>query len=587
MKKTIGILLALILALTMLPSAAFAEGEITGFDGLKAAAGTAGEYTLGADIAVSETLEISADVTINGGGKTLTYAEGFTGSVFKVNNGGKLTLKNVVIDGGYTDWSVNTDNNTITFVAGSGTPKSAAPVTNANGIVVLSGITITNLVRDMSNKEINSALLETKYSGSATLTDIRMENCYGGGGLLVSAEQGANVTINGNSEVSNSSAIKNGAFIRCVGGIQITIDGLKVHDNNFSNNGLVMAGHGKNTVKFENSEFKNNTHYGNSLGGIFYAFTQDYNSSNNNTVSITNTAITDNQTQGNGSGSLVISTTSKTNLTIEKGCNISGNGGSIFVSEDGILTIDKGATIEEDVRISKRGQLINNGTINGSAIVGHYDNWDNPCPGSAYVTNNGTITGGLTIRAKWTSPGSTSSGNVKGTTTFTTTTDENTGKTSNLTITGGYYGNSIEEITPYLADGLRAIPSDNPEYICMVVPASMVRVSFDVNGGDALVPSFTYTDGQGVLSQFPAATRANYRFNGWYTAPMGGTRIVEGSIFTADTTVFAQWTYIGSGSSGDDYPIFTTPAPAPAPIGLPTTGDMTIFEMILSWLGLL
>lgn len=568
MKKTIGILLALILALTMLPSAAFAEGEITDFDGLKAAAGTAGEYTLGADIAVSETLEISADVTINGGGKTLTYGKGFTGSVFKVNNGGKLTLKNVVIDGGYTDWGVNTDNNTITFVAGSGIIKTDATIYNNKGTVTLEGITIKNLVRPDEGNGANQATgLLRNESGTATMTNIIMDNCFGGHGLLLRSNGGMTSVIG--ATVTNSVAIKNGALIYVAGNSNVTIDSLNFSNSKFRDNGLITIYYG-GTISIKNSTFSNNTVYGSSAngwGGIIYTHDNVPHS-----ITLEQTNITYNSVKETSSGSIVGNGVGEIKI---KNSTISVNGGAIYVFANDTMTVD-GGTIENNVRISENGHLINNSTIDGSVLVAHYKGWTDQCTGSAYVTNTGTITGDLTINTK--SEDSTSSGNVKGHITVTN------GK---LTITGGYYGDSIEAITPYLADGLRAVPSDNPEYTCMVVPAGVVRVSFDVNGGDALVPSFTYTDGQGVLSQFPAATRANYRFNGWYTAPMGGTRIVEGSIFTADTTVFAQWTYIESGSSGDDYPIFTTPAPAPAPIGLPTTGDMTIFEMILSWLGLL
>ena len=46
--------------------------------------------------------------------------------------------------------------------------------------------------------------------------------------------------------------------------------------------------------------------------------------------------------------------------------------------------------------------------------------------------------------------------------------------------------------------------------------------------------------------------QGKYRFKGWYTAKTGGTEVTEETIFTADTTVYAHWTYTGGdGSSGD------------------------------------
>lgn len=561
MKKTIGILLALILALTMLPSAAFAEGEITDFAGLKAAAGTAGEYTLGADIAVSETLEISADVTINGGGKTLTYGEGFTGSVFKVNNGGKLTLKNVVIDGGNAwEWRLDDnisseENNATRYDDSISRPEAgkilAVPTFNiSSGTLSLENSTIRNAVYNVESASYNNDCgIIYAEGGKITLSGVNISKIAG----TIVKSSGTAVELKGSSTISDCYGCGN------KGGLFIISGG---------------------TIDMENTSIKNNKTWVRS-GEVFGIV--------NNAVFTMNSGEIDSNVCRHGG-----SNTSGSMICVESGGKFIMNGGSITnnvgfragaissrwtVGNHGVdngIHLNGGIISGNTTKLSDwkeasvfvRGTLNINSNMTVSGIV--------VSDSDSKLNNLGTIIGDLIINNA--SAAATSSGNVKGHITVTNGT---------LTITGGYYGDSIEAITPYLADGLRAVPSDDPEYTCMVVPAGAVRVSFDVNGGDALVPSFTYTDGQGVLSQLPAATRANYRFNGWYTAPMGGTRIIEGSIFTADTTVFAQWTYIESGSSGDDYPIFTTPAPAPAPVGLPTTGDMTIFEMILSWLGLL
>ena len=71
-------------------------------------------------------------------------------------------------------------------------------------------------------------------------------------------------------------------------------------------------------------------------------------------------------------------------------------------------------------------------------------------------------------------------------------------------------------------------------------------ITFNVNGGSGTIPPQT-TSGQ-KLSSLPTATRSgSYSFDGWYTS--GGTQITTAYVFSANTTVYAHWTYTG-GSVG-------------------------------------
>ena len=81
-------------------------------------------------------------------------------------------------------------------------------------------------------------------------------------------------------------------------------------------------------------------------------------------------------------------------------------------------------------------------------------------------------------------------------------------------------------------------------------------ISFDVNGGNGTIASQT-TSGH-KLTSLPSATRSgSYSFAGWFTAASGGTEITPSYEFTADTTVYAHWTYTGSSGTGGG----TTPKP--------------------------
>ncbi|MDR2671531.1 MAG: S-layer homology domain-containing protein [Oscillospiraceae bacterium] len=75
-------------------------------------------------------------------------------------------------------------------------------------------------------------------------------------------------------------------------------------------------------------------------------------------------------------------------------------------------------------------------------------------------------------------------------------------------------------------------------------------VTFDPNGGTVPTPAApTGTDG--TLASLPTPSRDNYQFDGWFTDKSGGTKIETDTVFTADATVYAHWTYKGNPGSGN------------------------------------
>ena len=74
-------------------------------------------------------------------------------------------------------------------------------------------------------------------------------------------------------------------------------------------------------------------------------------------------------------------------------------------------------------------------------------------------------------------------------------------------------------------------------------PAEFI-VTFDGNGGTPSVGSMTTTNRK--LTSLPSASRSgSYSFDGWYTEKSGGTKITTDTVFSANTTVYAHWAYIG------------------------------------------
>jgi len=72
--------------------------------------------------------------------------------------------------------------------------------------------------------------------------------------------------------------------------------------------------------------------------------------------------------------------------------------------------------------------------------------------------------------------------------------------------------------------------------------AGIVTVTFNPNGGTVTPTTATVNAGE-KLASLPTPTRSGYTFNGWYTAATGGTAVTAaGSVFSADATIYAQWT---------------------------------------------
>ena len=97
-------------------------------------------------------------------------------------------------------------------------------------------------------------------------------------------------------------------------------------------------------------------------------------------------------------------------------------------------------------------------------------------------------------------------------------------------------------------------------------------VTFDGNGGTPSVGSMITTDGK--LAPLPdASRRGSYSFDGWYTEKSGGTEVTTATVFSANTTVYAHWTYTGNG-----YNYYTIKATAGAGGSISPYGNVSVRE---------
>ena len=86
--------------------------------------------------------------------------------------------------------------------------------------------------------------------------------------------------------------------------------------------------------------------------------------------------------------------------------------------------------------------------------------------------------------------------------------------------------------------------------------AAVYTISYNANGGSGAPSSQTKDGGIDLTLSSTVPTRTGYAFAGWNTKADGsGTNYASGAAFTgnANATLYAQWTFQGSGTAGDPY----------------------------------
>lgn len=126
---------------------------------------------------------------------------------------------------------------------------------------------------------------------------------------------------------------------------------------------------------------------------------------------------------------------------------------------------------------------------------------------------------------------------------------------ASLSISAGTYDAKPDDNS--IAAGYKVKDLGNGIY--KVIDADIHTITFDANGGSCDTATAD-TNGDGVLTALPTATRNGYTFDGWFTAADGGEQVKEDHVFSADTTLYAHWTKISSGGGST-----VTPAPTPEP----------------------
>ncbi len=314
------------------------------------------------DIEITENIPITdKEITIKSSGEekyTIIRAESFTNSdMFYVNtNAGKLTLDNIIIDGG-AKWTGDKDpvldrgttNNgvstgtTIISIANSAEFNLNAGATLQNGAITSNGgaIYIETGTANVYGKIINNhagltgGAIRIQSSGTANIYDgalISGNSAEGEGGVLYSNNVNAVINIHGGNFINNKA--NDGSVVYNKG--TTNIDGAKISGNTATRNGTIYINSG--TVNLNGGTITGNTA---TNGGAVYV--------NNGTLNLG---------EANNDYALTISG------------NTATNGDSIYYGGTGTININAKLKLDGEIYLHTNGMKINQKCdLSGSAPI--------------------------------------------------------------------------------------------------------------------------------------------------------------------------------------------------------------------------
>lgn len=96
-------------------------------------------------------------------------------------------------------------------------------------------------------------------------------------------------------------------------------------------------------------------------------------------------------------------------------------------------------------------------------------------------------------------------------------------------------------LTPSAMDGYALHSDADNDDKCDTCEATIgYTITFNANGG-ACTTASARTDLDGKIATLPEASRDGYTFRGWFTAASGGEQVTLDKVYSADTTLYAQW----------------------------------------------
>jgi hypothetical protein len=335
-------------------------------------------FTCSGTITLTATKVVGANTIIDGAGQAVTISGGGAVSIFRVNPGVALTLRNLTIADGLNVGPVSqggaifNDAGTVTLNNSILTGHQAAfggAIYNQGGTVTILSSTLTG---NLSVLNLGGAIFS---SGNLTVTNSTISNNTGHGIY----NYGGTVTVT-NSTLSGNTSGSGAAINNALNGTT-TISGSTISGNTALAGGGIDNNDIGGTLTVTNSSFVGNVANGalGSGGAIVINF---------GTVVIVNSTFANNQASYVGGGVYNAASVTITNSTFVG--NQAANGGGGFWNALGTGTIRN--TI---IANSPTGAncFVGGGTVNGT--MNNLDD-DGSCPGFTQVTPAGLNLGGLT-----------------------------------------------------------------------------------------------------------------------------------------------------------------------------------------------
>jgi len=203
-------------------------------------------------------VEIDSDIEIDGGGCTLTRAEGYTGNMFTVKPGCKLEMNAVVVDGGAVWADTANGGRTNSGVKATGNLIAA----KENAIIILKEGTVLK-----NNDGACAVDLGTRIGATLEINGAEIVNNSSNAGAIWG---GGHITMN-SGKISNNSSTGIAGAIRMVSSCNLTMNGGEISNNTAAGDGGAIWGYGSSTYHFKGGKMNNNTSAG--TGGAIYTGT--------------------------------------------------------------------------------------------------------------------------------------------------------------------------------------------------------------------------------------------------------------------------------------------------------------------------
>ena len=228
-----------------------------------AAANGGGVVKVHASLKETSTVKIPADLslTIEGAGNTVSRADGFTGDLISVEGNVKLTLKNVILDGGAV-WTGDADETLKRGTTNTGTVATGALIVTCGSnieIVLDAGTVLQN------NDGAAAVNPGTRAGNTLTLNQAKIVNNSSGAGAIWG---GGHITVNEGSQINYNSSTGIAGAIRMVSNCNLTMNGGEISNNKAAGDGGAIWGYGSSTYTFKGGEMANNASAG--TGGAIY-----------------------------------------------------------------------------------------------------------------------------------------------------------------------------------------------------------------------------------------------------------------------------------------------------------------------------